>query len=271
MKSYLQYVSAYRTLAEQGKKLPAVRVRSVPPPAPDAPVVLLFSPHPDDECTTGGLALRLRREAGARVINIPVTFGSRKDRRAARREELQNACVHLGFELADSGLDGFQTPQAVAQVLQQYRPEMIFFPHAEDWNGTHERVHRLVMDALPLAGVDCLLAETEFWHPIKQPDFMIEVSPEDLTSLVEALSLHTGEVARNPYHLMLPAWMMDNVRRGAEVVLGQGGKALDFTFATLYSLSRWEKGRLSKPLEKGWALACAENAGELLDFPKGKR
>lgn len=266
MNTHLQYVSAYRTLAEQGKKLPAVRVRSVPLPAPDAPVVLIFSPHPDDECTTGGLALRLRHEADARIINIPVTFGSRTDRRAARREELKNACTHLGFELMDSGLEGFHTSEEVTQILRQYRPQMIFFPHAEDWNGTHERVNRLLMNALPLAGVECLLVETEFWRPMKQPNLMVELSPVNLTTLIEALSLHTGEVARNPYHLSLPAWMMDNVRRGAEVVLGQGGKAPDFTFATLYRLTKWSGGAQQAVFKGGRAVASGNDTTELLDF-----
>jgi LmbE family N-acetylglucosaminyl deacetylase len=267
MKSYLQYVSAYRTLLEQGKKLPSVQARPVSPAGTkDGPVILLFSPHPDDECTTGGLALRLQREAGARVVNIPVTFGSNIERRAARREELKNACAHLGFELADSGLEGFQTPQEIAQILKTYRPRMIFFPHAEDWNGTHERVHRLIMDALPLADVDCLLVQTEFWRPMKQPNLMVELSAEDLAALVEALSLHTGEVARNPYHLMLPEWMMDNVRRGGEVVGGQGGAIPDFTFATLYHLSKWVGGAQQDVLKNGRALPSGERAGELLKY-----
>jgi hypothetical protein len=71
-------------------------------------------------------------------------------------------------------------------------------------------------------------------------------------------------VRRNPYHLLLPAWMQDNVRRGGELVLGQGGAAPEFTFATLYRLSRWSEGRLRAPHEGGRALAASENAGGLL-------
>ena len=47
---------------------------------------------------------------------------------------------------------------------------------------------------------------------------------------------------RNPYHLLVPAWMQDNVRRGGELVGGQGGAAPDFTFCTLYRLRRWRDG-----------------------------
>ena len=43
------------------------------------------------------------------------------------------------------------------------------------------------------------------------------------------------EVRRNPYHLRMPAWMMDNVRRGAELVGGQGSPAPDFCFCDLVS------------------------------------
>ena len=72
-----------------------------------------------------------------------------------------------------------------------------------------------------------------------------------VADLVAALSLHVGEVARNPYHLSLPAWMQDNVRRGSELVGGQGGRAPEFTFATLYRLSHWENRKLVRTLEKG--------------------
>jgi hypothetical protein len=55
---------------------------------------------------------------------------------------------------------------------------------------------------------------------------------------------HAGEVRRNPYHARLPAWMLDNVRRGAELVGGRGAKAPDFTFATIYRLRKWRGGKL---------------------------
>ena len=59
--------------------------------------VLLFSPHPDDECITGVLAWRLMHEMGKRIINVPVTFGSKEERRTARAGELADACGFLGW------------------------------------------------------------------------------------------------------------------------------------------------------------------------------
>ena len=93
---------------------------------------------------------------------------------------------------------------------------------------------------------------------------MVELSVDDLAWLVEALSLHAGEVARNPYHLSLPAWMMDNVRRGAETALAPGGAAPDIDFATLYRATLWRKGAEISVLDKGLVLSAGQPAGGLL-------
>ncbi len=89
------------------------------------------------------------------------------------------------------------------------------------------------------------------------PNLMVESTPADVADLVAALSLHVGEVARNPYHLRLPAWMIDNVRRGAELVAGQGAVAPQFVFATLYRLRGWKNGEFYEVLDNGRAIAAA--------------
>src|SRR5690349_10183516 len=84
------------------------------PPAPrpqvaaDAPKVLFFAPHPDDETIIGGLALRLLREAKWNVINIAVTQGSKKERQAERLQELKAACNYIGFNLQQTAPNGLE-------------------------------------------------------------------------------------------------------------------------------------------------------------------
>jgi N-acetylglucosamine malate deacetylase 1 len=97
------------------------------------------------------------------------------------------------------------------------------------------------------------------------PNLMVESSTADVADLVAALSLHVGEVARNAYHLRLPAWMIDNVRRGAELVSGQGGVAPSLAFATLYRLRRWAGGELHEVLERGQMLSAQDDLSKL--FP----
>lgn len=256
------------------------------PPRPAAtrpqhpgPKALIFSPHPDDEVIIGALPLRLSRECGFAVVNVAVTLGSKVERRAERGQELQAACAYLGFELVALGLDAIN-PEArladparwaasvasVARLLEAESPLVAFLPHAQDWNRTHVGVHSLVIEAMrSLPALGCLVVETEYWGAMAAPNLMVESSPTQVAELVAALSLHRGEVARNPYHLRLPAWMIDNVRRGAELVLGQGSAAPPFTFATLYRLRCWGDGGLHEILGASRTVAAAESPAPL--FP----
>jgi hypothetical protein len=53
--------------------------------------------------------------------------------------------------------------------------------------------------------------------------------------------------------------MQDNVRRGAEVVGGQGGLAPAFDFATLYKVSQWKDGQPYQLFQGGRILAHCQN------------
>jgi len=280
---YEHFVGDFVRAQAEGKTLPlgGFRAPAKPNPGRDAPRALIFSPHPDDEVIIGGLPLRLMREAGFNVMNVAVTQGSNKARQAERWQELTACCNYIGFGLVQTrpnGLEGvnLKTRQndparwndsvaRVGEILKENSPRVIFFPHNRDWNSSHIGTHQLVVDALGKLGTSfaCYTIETEFWGAMDDPNLMVESSEEDVTDLISALSFHVGEVRRNPYHLRMPAWLMDNVRRGGELVGGQGGAAPDFLFATLYRLRRWEGGQFRTILTAGRFLDCAENPSRL--------
>lgn len=280
---YVKYVSEYASILKKGRRMPLggfshAGHSAIPENAPKA---LLLSPHPDDECITGALPLRLLREGKIRVINVAVTLGSRKDRQLERLEELRHACDYLGFDLlpaSERGLEGVNAKTrdndknkwaanvaVVADIIKAHRPEFVFFPHASDWNGTHVGVHLLATDALKTMPESfcCRVVQTEFWAPLPNPNVMVESSVADAADLVASISFHAGEVARNPYHLRLPAWMQDNVRRGGELVGGQGCEAPDFTFATLYRIAKWLHGREEAAEAPGLFLSCNDSPEKL--------
>jgi LmbE family N-acetylglucosaminyl deacetylase len=283
MNPYHRYVSELARLVKEGRQLPlggAPRLAK-PASAPDAPRALIFSPHPDDEVIIGGLAIRLMREAGMRVINVAVTQGSNKARQAARLGELKAACDYIGFDLIQTGPHGLENinlrtrtsdPAAwkasvdrVAAILAEQRPRVVFFPHDADWNSTHIGTHHLLVDALSRlpSEFSCTVVETEFWGAMATPNLMVESSVPDLADMMTALSFHVGEVQRNPYHLLVPAWMQDNVRRGGELVGGQGGAAPDFVYCTLYRQRRWSGGQLQATYTGGRSLPAGENASRI--------
>jgi len=283
MNPYEKFASEFSRLVREGKSLPLGGFEPIPARAiaPNSPKALFFAPHPDDECISGGIALRIMREAGMSVLNVAVTQGSKKERQAERLKELQAACKYIGFGLITTGPTGLekidprtreQDPahwaacvSVILNIRKEQQPRIIMFPHDRDWNSSHIGTHLLVIDALKQMPAEfaCFLVETEFWGQMSDPHLTVVLSERDLTDLITATSFHIGEVKRNPYHLLMPAWMMDNVRRGSELVGGQGGTAPDFTFATLYRLRKWSDGSVEKVLDAGKQISASTNISQL--------
>lgn len=283
MNPYKKFVDEYERLYREGKKLALGGLPHTAKPniSAEAPTVLIFSPHPDDECIIGALPLRLLRQAKMRVVNVAVTQGSKKERQVGRWEELKQACSFMGYEVLQTGSNGLERVNVktreqdpdfwrssvtrIAEILTQTEPKVIFFPHEEDWNSSHIGTHYLVTDALKTLQINCYTVETEYWGQNNQPNLMVQSSADDVADMVAGTSFHVGEVTRNPFHLFLPAWMQENVRRGSELVGGQGEAAPDWTFATLYRLRQWKNGGFAEVLERPRLLSTQENPAAL--FP----
>ncbi len=261
---WLDYVQQTVKLLEAGGKIPTGPTE--PPcetPAPSSAVgkpakILIAAPHPDDEALIGALPLRWSQEAGAQVVNCAITLGSDAGERQRRARELRSACRVLGFSLVIPREEGFQDVtlrnrreapddwaakvEVLKEIFDREKPDVVFAPHAEDFHATHIGTHHLVVEALGRhlegrGGPPLPLIETEFWHELSTPNLMVGIRPEVLAIQIMAVAEHGVEVARNPYHLRLPARMVDNVRRGSEVVGGEGAPAQPFVFAELYRVS----------------------------------
>ena len=283
MNPYEHFVSSLAKIHRDARGLPlgGFPMPAHPRPAANAPRALIFSPHPDDEVIIGALPLRVLRELKWNVINVAVTLGSKKARRAERWNELTACCNYIGFGLVQTAPRGLEavTPEArvdkssawthsvgcIAEILKEHQPRAIFFPNDRDWNRTHIGTYHLVVDALRSLALrfECLAVETEFWGAMRSPNLMVESTERDVVDLLIALSFHVGEVRRNPYHVRMPAWLIDNVRRGSELVGGQGGVAPDFQFATLYRLRRWRGGQFEDVFTGGKFLAASETPAPL--------
>ncbi len=284
----LRYVEDVLRAVNSGKGIalgPSPAALEPPPLAPaprmaSKPKVVYCAPHPDDESLSGALALRLCLEAGAEVTNVAITLGSDLSQRARRLRELESACRALRFELVvpmhPSGLDGVnlkerrerpkewaQNVQALREIFDRLEPDWVFAPHAEDFNTTHIGTHFLVVEALGAhlersGGGPATLVQTEFWHQLAEPNLMLGVGAEVLAIQLMAAMEHGGEMSRNPYHLLAPARMMDNVRRGSEVVGGQGAAAQSFPFAELYRVTFMRGTEVVRPRPGGVVVGPAE-------------
>jgi LmbE family N-acetylglucosaminyl deacetylase len=206
--------------------------------------VMILSPHPDDESIVGSLALRLRRENNCHIINVAVTTGSKVERRSERIKELTNACRLLDMECVFLSEKWTTKEKELKTLLTKVRPSVIIAPHSRDFHPTHIKTGELCQKVLAkMTKSSLLVAWSEFWGPMKNPNLLVEVPVDILELQMKALELHKGEVARNPYHLRLPAWMMDSVRRGSEVIGGKGAEATQMAFGVLYRLQLVKSGK----------------------------
>ncbi len=281
--AYCAYVEQISRLLDEARAIPLGGLLPLAQPrvSGDAPTVLVFAPHPDDECIIGALPLRIRRELAYNIAVVAVTQGSKVERQSARLQELRDATGFLGFELIttkEGGLTGVnlktrasnpsawaECVEVIATIIRDRQPRAIFMPHAGDSNPTHIGTHFAVMDALSLVGdgMQGPVVESEFWGAMADPNLMVQASSADLADLVAALSFHVGEVGRNPYHVLLPAWMSDNVRRGGELIGGFGMAVPTFNFATLYRMRRWNGRELVPNLASGTILSSGASLAAL--------
>ncbi len=268
-------------MAQQADRWVAANPQRAPDPC--APLCVIVSPHPDDECIVGGLPLRLMQESGWRVINIAVTHGSNPDRHLPRAKELLAACARIGFELvllAERGLNRITAQsretdptrwancvELLAEKLAALKPALVLCPHALDAQATHIGTHHLTLDALAVVsekspGFTAQVAFTEYWSTMHAPNLLIELTAEQVGDMVSALACHVGEVSRNPFHLTVPGWLIDNVRRGGEIVGTSGGAAPDYMFAAIYHVMLWRDGALQPAWSSGRMLgreaSCAD-------------
>ena len=203
------------------------------------PIILIIAPHPDDECLMGSYALRLKQDAHAQVWVLPYSYGSKVARQAERKDELNASVGRLGFKLCEEKIS---TATGLLQLIKKLNINIVITPHEEDGHPVHQQVYALAKEVFALAkgskdARKCLWLQTEFWRDMKEPNLLIPLHSSQVVQLGEALMCHQGEIARNPYHLRLPAWFQDQVRKGSEKVAGTGAPASSAVFGQLYHQS----------------------------------
>ena len=264
----MEFASILKTLSSPFPSHPLIEKPSLPF------TILILSPHPDDECIVGSLPLRLQRENNAHIINIAVTLGSKKERQKPRLKELQHACAYLEMDLDILSEDWTLKARELKALLQKYQPQLILAPHLNDHHPTHIKTGKLLQKVLKGSKLKTLVAWTEFWAAMEKPNCLIEVPAEILEAQMTALAMHEGEVARNPYHLRLPAWMMDNVRR-AEIIGNAGGDVPQVPFGVIYHLQLFKNDKFTNVKLPTPFLSSLADLGqifnEILDAASGSK
>ncbi|MCH2135970.1 MAG: PIG-L family deacetylase [Phycisphaerales bacterium] len=117
--------------------------------------VLVFGPHPDDqELGMGGTIARMASE-GHDVVLVDMTDGEPTPYGdpITRAKEASVAAQVLGVSRVQVGLPNrsvthtLEARHAVAGIIREHQPDVLFVPHPEDAHPDHRATTRIVEDA----------------------------------------------------------------------------------------------------------------------------
>ncbi len=188
--------------------------------------ILVVAAHPDDEVLGCGATIRKSVDAGDEVSVVFMADGitSRRSEKAdeliAKREENSiKACAVLGigkltfFRLPDNRMDA--TPlldivHMLEEVINDFRPQIIYTHHGGDLNIDHRITHQAVMTSCrPVPGSFVreiysfeVPSSTEWSSPAMggsfEPTVFVDTS-EFLDVKIQALKVYEGELLEFPH------------------------------------------------------------------------
>ena len=151
--AYLAYAYTYEVLPGAAFYL----LPDLEPPTPEDRV-LVFAPHPDDETIGAGAYIFTAARSGALVRIVLATDGNKHGLKDHRYREFRHATALLGVPAAQ--LDFWEYPDGqlaeyrevladrVGQVIAEFHPTVIFYPHPEDRHPDHAVLGRTVEELL---------------------------------------------------------------------------------------------------------------------------
>lgn len=178
-----------------------------------AGTALFFGPHPDDvELFAGGTAARLRR-LGHRVVICDLSRGELASNGTPELRAFEAAAAarilgaeRIGLDLPDGGLCATDDAQvrALASVVRQVRPQVVFAPAARGRHPDHEAACQLVRQAVffanlrnaPIPGERHRVDVTMHYlcRVAVRPNVLVPLAPEDVSAKREAIAAHASQV-----------------------------------------------------------------------------
>jgi len=219
--------------------------------------ILVIAAHPDDEMLGCGGTIRLLVDAGAEahVAFLADGVSSRdqdkkeEDELSVRRSAARKSCDILGIkdiffgEFPDNRMDTvalLDIVKCVENLINQYKPDIVFTHHAGDLNVDHRRVHEAVITACrPQTGhpVHTLLffeipSSTEWQIPGSglafEPNWFRDIT-STLERKLEALDAYAVEMRK---------WPHPRSREGIEHLAKWRGATVGVSAAEAFMLGR---------------------------------
>jgi LmbE family N-acetylglucosaminyl deacetylase len=173
--------------------------------------ILVVSPHRDDETIGCGGTICAHTERGDEVAVVHVSGEA-----GASLAETHAACAVLGVTdistLPGPAIRLEATLALVTElvaVFRRQRPDIVYVPHADDDDPTHEVTSRAVREARWIAAYPILseagaptrtpartVYEYEVWTPLRRPSVFVDITPHQERK-VRALACYSSQLGAN--------------------------------------------------------------------------
>ncbi|NJN56161.1 MAG: PIG-L family deacetylase [Leptolyngbyaceae cyanobacterium SL_5_9] len=205
--------------------------------------VLVVAPHPDDEILGCGGTIARHTAQGDEVQVLIMTRGAPDvyplDDEEDIRREAKAAHATLGvskthfLDFPAPKLDtipGYQLADAIATIIRQYQPQIIYSPHRGDVHLDHQKVYLATLVAArpvnqcPVRQLLCYetLSETEWAPPASDTAFVptVFINITDYLDLkLKAMHCYQSELQHTPHPRSLQAIETLAKQRGSTVSL----------------------------------------------------
>lgn len=176
--------------------------------------VIVIAPHPDDECLGCGGALCLHARKRDRTVAVFLTSGElglkhlpRAKAWSIRENEARKAAKILRLSALHFlrrrdwcvGEERTKAAEALAPILKQESPQLLYVPHEGEWHPDHQVALRIVREAVKRSAVSPPSARAyEVWTPLSEYDHVEDISSV-MSRKLRALRAHGSQLESFDY------------------------------------------------------------------------
>lgn len=149
--------------------------------------VMILAPHPDDEIVGCGGAILLHTEQGAEV-RVLYFHGKERAQEAANGMGILGVTDDKLFFASKDGLSFLRNH------VKKFNPDLIYFPHLYDRHEDHHKLALLARQILKADSYGGALRGYGVWHPIYEPNVLIEITGGAFSLKLMAMRYHASQV-----------------------------------------------------------------------------
>ena len=185
-------------------------------------LVLVVSPHADDETLGAGGSILKYKKQGHEVVWLNVTdmkeeYGYSRERISERQEEIQrvkqvyNIDAFYNLELKPAGLDQYSKSmivQKMANIFETVQPEIIILPYGYDVHSDHKIVFEAALACAKVFRCTCIrkilcmeiISETDYAVSENGfvPNYYVNID-DYIEQKIKIAQLYQSEVKESPF------------------------------------------------------------------------